>query len=49
LSNEEVVDIRIVLSCCVQAWAEENGLEEYISSFDYAARKEMKIESKGLI
>lgn len=39
----------IVMSFCVPVWAGENGLEEYISSFDYAARKEMKINSKGLI
>ena len=35
----------------VSATELQNGqqLEEYISSFDYAARKEMKIDSKGLI
>jgi len=39
----------IVMSCYAPVWAGENGLEEYIASFDYAARKEMKIDSKGLI
>ena len=31
------------------AYSNDTKLEEYISSFDYAARKEMKIDSKGLI
>ncbi len=31
------------------AVAGDKQLESYISSFDYAARKEMKIDSKGLI
>jgi len=31
------------------AYASDTHLDEYISSFDYAARKEMKIDSKGLI
>ena len=31
------------------AQASDQQLETYISSFDYAARKEMKMDSKGLI
>ncbi len=30
-------------------YSNDNRLEEYITSFDYAARKEMKIDSSGLI
>lgn len=30
-------------------YANDQGLENYISTFDYAARKEMKMDSKGLI
>lgn len=39
----------ILLTCCVSAWAGDNQLEEFISNFDYAARKEMKVDSKSLI
>ncbi len=47
----------IVLILCImasplmttQANASDNTLEAYISGFDYAARKEMKIDSKQLI
>ena len=39
----------ICLGLSMPAYASENQLEAYISSFDYAARKEMKIDSKGLI
>jgi len=31
------------------AFSSENKLETYIENFDYAARKEMKMDSKGLI
>ena len=34
---------------CMPAYASDNQLETYISSFDYAARKDMKMDSKGLI
>jgi rhodanese-related sulfurtransferase len=33
----------------VPARAAEPDLDKYLASFDYAARKEMKIDSKGLI
>jgi len=31
------------------AFSSENKLETYLENFDYAARKEMKMDSKGLI
>ena len=34
---------------CMPAYASDNQLETYISSFDYEARKDMKMDSKGLI
>ena len=34
---------------CIPAYSSDTQLEKYISSFDYEARKEMKIDSKGLI
>ena len=33
----------------VSAYSADESLEKYISSFDYEARKDMKINSKGLI
>jgi len=37
------------LGVCMPAYSSDTQLEKYITSFDYAARKEMKIDSKGLI
>ncbi len=34
---------------CMPAYASDNQLEAYISSFNYEARKDMKMDSKGLI
>ena len=34
---------------CAPAYSSDRNLEKYITDFDYAARKEMKIDSKGLI
>lgn len=39
----------LLLGMCVPAYADNTGLEAYIAGFDYAARKEMKMDSKGLI
>jgi len=39
----------IFLGVCIPAYSSDTQLEEYIASFDYAARKEMKMDSKGLI
>jgi rhodanese-related sulfurtransferase len=41
--------VMLILGLCLPAWANDNRLENYISSFDYTARKEMKMDSKGLI
>lgn len=37
------------LVLCAPALADDASLEKYIAGFDYAARKEMKIDSKGLL
>lgn len=34
---------------CVPVYGSDESLEKYISGFDYAARKDMKINSKSLI
>lgn len=39
----------LLLGVCLPAYSSDALLEKYIVSFDYAARKEMKIDSKGLI
>jgi rhodanese-related sulfurtransferase len=39
----------LIVSLSPVAFAGDAKLENYISSFDYAARKEMKMDSKGLI
>lgn len=39
----------LFLGMCIPAHADDTGLETYITGFDYAARKEMKIDSEGLI
>lgn len=39
----------LVVMGCVPARAAELGLDKYLASFDYAARKEMKIDSEGVI
>nr|WP_320017050.1 hypothetical protein [uncultured Desulfobacter sp.] len=35
----------LILGLCLPFWADDNRLENYISSFDSAARKEMKMDS----
>ena len=37
------------LGICMPAYSGDTQLEKYITTFDYAARKEMKMDSKGLI
>jgi rhodanese-related sulfurtransferase len=39
----------LFLGVCMPVYSSDAQLEKYISTFDYAARKEMKIDSKGLI
>ena len=41
--------LALAVLCSANAYAEEQSLEEYHSNFDYAARKEMKIDSEALI
>ena len=38
-----------ILGICTNAYASDAELENYIKAFDYAARKEMKMSSEGLI
>lgn len=44
-----ILHILILLSFSIPAYSGDKVLEEYISGFNYAARKEMKMDSKGLI
>ncbi len=37
----------LFLGLCMPVYASDNQLETYISSFDYEARKDMKMDSKG--
>ena len=37
------------LGLCMPVYSSDTQLEKYITTFDYAARKEMKMDSKGLI
>ena len=39
----------LLVAMCAPAYSSDRNLEKYITDFDYAARKEMKIDSKGLI
>jgi len=39
----------ICIGLIMPAYASDNQLEDYVTSFDYAARKDMKIDSKGLV
>ena len=39
----------LFLGMCIPAYSSDSQLEKYITTFDYAARKEMKMDSKGLI
>ena len=39
----------LFLGICMPVYSADSQLEKYITTFDYAARKEMKIDSKGLI
>jgi rhodanese-related sulfurtransferase len=39
----------LFLGACMPTYSSDSQLEKYISTFDYAARKEMKMDSKGLI
>lgn len=46
---KNVFAIILLFSFVGMASAGDNRLEKYILNFDYAARKEMKMDSKGLI
>jgi len=39
----------LFLGICMPVYSSDTKLEKYITTFDYAARKEMKMDSKGLI
>ncbi len=39
----------MLMGLCTSGFSENKQLEKYISNFDYKARKDMKIDSKGLI
>lgn len=41
--------ILLSLALSATAAADDQDLERYVSDFDYAARKEMKVDNKGLI
>lgn len=38
-----------MMTCCATAFAGEISLENYLSGFDYQARKDMKIDSERLV
>ncbi len=39
----------LFLGACMPVYSSDTQLEKYITAFDYAVRKEMKMDSKGLI
>jgi rhodanese-related sulfurtransferase len=39
----------LFLGICMPVYSSDTQLEKYITTFDYAQRKEMKMDSKGLI
>ncbi len=41
--------LALTLASTTNLYADDQVLENYISNFDYAARKDMKMDSKGLI
>lgn len=46
---KKMVFIFLLAAMCRPAYSSDAGLEQYIAAFDYASRKEMKIDSKGLV
>ena len=46
---KNILYVILIFGFCQSAYASDIELESYIKSFDYAARKEMKMDSKGLI
>ena len=46
---KQLLSLIIFFATFATVQASDQQLEHYISDFDYAARKEMKIDSKGLI
>ncbi len=44
-----ILPLMLAIVILSPAYASDQKLEKYIVSFDYAARKEMKMDSKGLI
>lgn len=46
---KKILTLILLAGISVPAYASDAQLEEYIVAFDYAARKEMKIDSKELI
>lgn len=49
ISVEMILALMLAIGFLSPAYADDQKLEKYIISFDYAARKEMKMDSKGLI
>ena len=46
---KNIIYVILIFGFCQSVYASDIELESYIKSFDYAARKEMKMDSKGLI
>ena len=46
---KKIMYVFLIFGFCQTVYASDAKLESYIKSFDYAARKEMKMDSKGLI
>ena len=46
---KNIMYVFLLFGLCQSVYASDAELESYIKSFDYAARKEMKMDSKGLI
>jgi len=46
---KKLLHVFLLLSFSIPVYSGDRVLEGYISSFNYAARKEMKMDSKGLI
>lgn len=46
---KNIMYVFLIFGFCQSVYASDAELESYIKSFDYAARKEMKMDSKGLI
>jgi rhodanese-related sulfurtransferase len=49
ISMKLILSLILTIGILSPAYSGDNKLEKYIVSFDYAARKEMKMDSRGLI